>query len=94
LSFKLSAMTISDERLEAFIDAYERENGERLSREEARDAAMRVLAFVELLSKRPAGRTADSGAGDLQSIPDLQTSRTLPQVRAEGDAPCPLPDAS
>jgi hypothetical protein len=49
-------MTISDDRLDAFIDAYEHAHGERLMRDEARDAAMRLLALIELLSSAPGSR--------------------------------------
>jgi len=65
-------MGIPDRRLEAFIDAYELGTGERLSREDALDAAMRVLAFVELLSKwpkRPAPRS-DEPAASARSATD------------------------
>ena len=51
LGSKLMGMKISHEELEAFIQAYNCANGERLTREEALDATTRILAFVKLLSK-------------------------------------------
>jgi hypothetical protein len=87
-------MPITSERLDAFIDAYERANGGRLSREEAQDAALRVLAFVELLSKPPAHKSAEPGAGYLTTTPDPQTPAASPPVCEEGDAPRSLPGAS
>jgi hypothetical protein len=49
-------MMITEDRLDAFIEAYERAHGERLNRDEAMDAALRVLAFVKLLSTEPGTR--------------------------------------
>jgi len=55
-------MAISEQSLDAFIDAYERANGERLTREDALDAVHRVLAFVKLLSTPPVESVAQTDA--------------------------------
>ncbi len=44
-------MIIPDDRLDDFIDRYERVYGERLSREEARPVATRVLDLYRLITQ-------------------------------------------
>jgi hypothetical protein len=77
-------MTISNESLEAFIDAYEHGIGERLTHDEALDAAHRVLAFIELLSASPA-KAAQTGA---PAPEDPQATHPLGKTQAE--FACPL----
>jgi hypothetical protein len=46
-------MMLTDTDIESFNEAYEQDFGERLSMEEAGEAARRVLALIELLAIDP-----------------------------------------
>jgi hypothetical protein len=46
-------MIFNDTDLELFIEAYESDTGERVSMEEAGDAARRLFALIELLASEP-----------------------------------------
>lgn len=55
-------MRISDGRLQAFIDAYEHDFGERLHAEEAREMAQRLLDLYVLLARPTPSELADREA--------------------------------
>lgn len=56
-------MGITNERLDEFIDRWERTFSERLSREDARSIAARLVNFYRLIS-RPVPAAASLGTDD------------------------------
>lgn len=60
-------MEITDERLDDFIDAWELAFAERLSREEARRTATRLVNFYRLIV-RPVPAVASLGEDDQLSL--------------------------
>ena len=53
-------MELSDQSLDHFVEIYAADFGERLSREDAKVVADRLLSFVRLIT-RPSREAGDSG---------------------------------
>jgi hypothetical protein len=54
-------MRVSDEALDEFIKIYKKEFKEKISREEAREMASRLLTLYQLLSQKPPNGSASDG---------------------------------
>lgn len=63
-----SNMIIPDDSLDDFIDRYERAYGERLSREEARPIATRVLDVYRLITQPLPGGPSPLGQSNPEAI--------------------------